>query len=95
MPSKTCLILRSARRARLEGRTIFVQPFHANSFTGSQHEEPSMALQNYRGAPPQDESCFDGIEKDLILRKPRSGCLEGRTGLVQPGIQAAAIRQTC
>jgi hypothetical protein len=23
---------------------------------------------------------IDGIEKNLILRKPRSGCLEGRTG---------------
>jgi hypothetical protein len=25
---------------------------------------------------------LDGIMKNLILRKPRSGCLEGRTGLV-------------
>jgi hypothetical protein len=25
---------------------------------------------------------LDGIKKNLILRKPRSGCLEGRTMLV-------------
>jgi hypothetical protein len=25
---------------------------------------------------------FDGIKKDLILRKPRSGCLEGCTAPV-------------
>ena len=29
------------------------------------------------------KSYFDGIKKDLILRKPRSGCLEGRTELSQ------------
>jgi hypothetical protein len=27
---------------------------------------------------------LDGIKKNLILRKPRSGCLEGRTVLI-PG----------
>jgi hypothetical protein len=25
---------------------------------------------------------LDGTKKNLILRKPRSGCLEGRTGLI-------------
>ena len=29
---------------------------------------------------------YDGIEKisHLVLRKPRSGCLEGRTAVIQP-----------
>src|SRR5437763_7359431 len=31
--------------------------------------------------------CFDGIEKNLILRKPRRGCLEGRTALVPAAYQ--------
>src|SRR5438067_1454093 len=31
--------------------------------------------------------CVDGIEKDLILRKPRSGCLEGRIALVPAACQ--------
>ncbi len=32
----------------------------------------------------------DGIKDFLILRKPRSGCLEERTALIQPGIAEAA-----
>src|SRR5438105_11553336 len=31
--------------------------------------------------------CFDCIKKNLILRKPRSGCLEGRTVLVPVAYQ--------
>jgi hypothetical protein len=29
----------------------------------------------------------DGIQNFLILRKPQSGCLEGRTALIQPVFQ--------
>jgi hypothetical protein len=35
MPSRKYLILRSARRARLEGRNMFVQAPFADSFTSS------------------------------------------------------------
>jgi hypothetical protein len=31
---------------------------------------------------------FDGIKKSLILRKPRSGCLEGRTVLIPIGVNS-------
>jgi hypothetical protein len=36
------------------------------------------------GAPQDEANLFMALRKNLILRKPRSGCLEGRKVSIQP-----------
>jgi len=44
----------------------------------------SRCRRRLEGGAPQDEaSLWWGLRKVLILRKPQSGCLEGRTALLQ------------